>query len=176
MHSIVLDPFLKKIAFVPDLGLDVIHEFVLNDNRNEIIYKRSQISNLISEQNGPRYIEILHIIEEIAYLYIINELSSSISVYSLNKTNVINTMNEPDKCVLKYLQTIYLPIPNDMYRNNKCGCIIFDPTKKFLLISNRGHDSISVYKRENNFTLLLIIIQLMEKRHVIFNFLHVDLL
>ena len=43
-----------------------------------------------------------------------------------------------------------------MYRNNKCGCIIFDPTKKFILISNRGHDSISVYKRENNFTLTFV--------------------
>ena len=82
-HAIILDPFFGKIAFVPDLGMDLIRQLVF-DPCNGILYPRGEIKS--GEINraalGPRYIEF-HPTLSIAY--VVNELSSEVAVFRFNQ-------------------------------------------------------------------------------------------
>ena len=82
-HAIVLDPFFGKIAFVPDLGMDLIRQLVF-DPSTGVLYPTGQIKSGAEDSNalGPRYIEF-HPTLPIAY--VVNELSSEVAVFRFNK-------------------------------------------------------------------------------------------
>ena len=82
-HAIILDPFYGKIAFVPDLGMDLIRQLVYDPN-NGILHPRGEIKSGEKHRNalGPRYIEF-HPTLPIAY--VVNELSSEVAVFRFNK-------------------------------------------------------------------------------------------
>ena len=82
-HAIILDPFFGKIAFVPDLGMDLIRQLVY-DPVNGILYPRGEIKSGDEFRSalGPRYIEF-HPTLPIAY--VVNELASEVAVFRFNK-------------------------------------------------------------------------------------------
>ena len=82
-HAIILDPFFGKIAFVPDLGMDLIRQLVF-DPTNGHLYPRGEIKSGEEHRKalGPRYIEF-HPTLPVAY--VVNELSSEVAVFRFNK-------------------------------------------------------------------------------------------
>jgi len=77
-HALVLDPFVGAVAYVPDLGKDLIREFYYDKQKGLIDLELNIMpSGLASGMpDGPRYFEF-HPSQNIAY--VVNELSSTVS-------------------------------------------------------------------------------------------------
>jgi 6-phosphogluconolactonase (cycloisomerase 2 family) len=77
-HALVLDPYVGCIAYVPDLGKDLIREFYYDREGASIALELNILpSGLCSgKPDGPRYFEF-HPRYNIAY--VVNELSSTVS-------------------------------------------------------------------------------------------------
>jgi len=143
-HAIILDPFYGKIAYVPDLGMDLIRQFRYEDG------KLTAAGTLPSGPPGrtalgPRYIEF-H--PQFDVCYVINELSSEVSVFEFDHEAAQKVIKgeSADLPTLKLVQTIRtLPggFPGSM---NTCGRITVHPQGQFVLASNRGHNSITVFR------------------------------
>jgi len=143
-HCLVLDPYEGgKIAFVPDLGLDVIRQYRYSPEDGSY----SLLNEIPSAQgkgpHGPRYL-VFH--SKLQVAYVVNELSSFVTVFSYNRSAVQETLeNNASSCQsLELIQQIST-IPEDYEGYNTCGRICIDETGKFVLVSNRGHDSITSY-------------------------------
>ncbi len=138
-HSIITDPF-NNFVFVPDLSLDKIMIYDFKKGKLE----KGKIDHAVTEAGaGPRHI-LFH--PEISFVYVINELDSSITVFeyypeqgSLQKTQKITTL------------------PSEYDQGNICADIHIHPSGDYLYASNRGHDSIAIYEinKENGHLSLL---------------------
>ena len=135
-HSIYF--YNENIIIVPDLGKDELLFFYYDYKSIKLVFKY-----LLDTKSGPRYLQILN-----NYIYVINELDSSISVLLLfiDKNHIENVVQ------IQKIKTI----PNDYKEYNTCGNILLHPLKKYLFASNRGHNSIAIYKILENFNLKLI--------------------
>ena len=122
-HEVVY--FQKATWSVPDLGLDQIHNLELNNGKLKKWANRYDIA----PGAGPR-----HIVEN---RYLLNELNSTIIVYT-------------DESKPKKLQTIST-LPSDYKGSNLTAEI--QATKDFVYASNRGHNSIAMYKKRTDGTL-----------------------
>jgi len=82
---------------------------------------------------------------------VVNELSSEISVFDFDKEvarNLIGGLGgqskqTPTLRLAQTVRTIPEGFPGDM---NTCGRIAVHPSGMFVLVSNRGHDSITVFR------------------------------
>ena len=118
--------FYNDDLYVPDLGTDRIDIYSYTNGN----LKFKDFIQL-PRKSGPRYILFLN-----DYLYIINELSSSISVIKMNPT--------PE--AVQNISTI----PNKENIKNTCGTIKIS-TNGYIYASNRGNNSIAIFKiLENN--------------------------
>ena len=129
-HSCV---FYGDKLYVPDLGTDKID--IYNYKNGKLTFAEYI---QLKRGSGPRY-TIIHN----DHIYIINELSSSLSVIDLNDTTS------------KVIQNI-TTLPNNFIGKNTCGSIQINRDKKIIYASNRGHDSIACFKILDNNTLELI--------------------
>ena len=111
--------FGKETWYVPDLGLDKIHEVQFDGKR---LQKFEEDRYEIAWGSGPRHFE--------ASRYLLNELNSTINVYY-------------DFMTPKKLQTIST-LPSDYKGKNSTAEI--HSTGEFVYASNRGHNSIAMYK------------------------------
>tara|TARA_B100000886_G_scaffold340362_1_gene309438 strand:+ start:7438 stop:8499 length:1062 start_codon:yes stop_codon:yes gene_type:complete len=138
-HSILLYTHHNKdIAFVPDLGKDVIRIFELQNN-----YLKSLNKLKLKKGSGPRYIR-----NKDNYLYVINELSSTIDVIKIDTT----CFKFIDLKIVQKISTI----PKNFEQKNTCGNIAIHPSNNFIFASNRGHDSIAVFEILEDYKLKLI--------------------
>jgi len=154
-HALVLDPYVGCIAYVPCLGKDLIREFYYEKINGTI---KEELNFLPSglctgHPDGPRYVEF-HPIHRV--MYVVNELSSTIAVFSVDKS-LIREINKAGKngedlgCfkgrrTLKLLQsigTIPCAFPKQM---NTCGRIALHKSGRFVVVSNRGHQSIAILR------------------------------
>jgi 6-phosphogluconolactonase len=127
-HAIALSPD-NRFAVVADLGLDqlLIYSF---DPAKGTLGAQPQIVRA-SAGAGPRHLVFS---SDGRFLYVINELQSTVAAYSYNATDG----------VLRELQTIST-LSKDSHGNNTAAEIDIDPSGKFLFASNRGDDSITVF-------------------------------
>lgn len=146
-HAIYLDPSWGRIAYVPDLGEDVVKQFVF-DQETATLKPAGQIpaDRLSRDPAGPRYIEF-H--PKLNVAYVVNELGSSISVFEFDESKAATlTGGETgdDAHTLVQIQSIEV-VPTAFPRKlNTCGRLAISPDGKYVLVSNRGHDSIAVLK------------------------------
>lgn len=114
-----------------DLGSDNIYLSTTGNNPEE---QRLTLSDSLSLEpgSGPRHLAF-HPSGE--YLYVINELSSTVTLFS--KQNPEGKWSP--------VQTI-TTLPSDFKGENFCADIELDQTGNFLYASNRGHQSIAIYK------------------------------
>ncbi|WP_240548017.1 lactonase family protein [Paenibacillus lignilyticus] len=127
-HSVIVDNA-GRYAVVSDLGLDTLFVYEL-DLPNQRMLLRSQLS--ITPGSGPRHF-VFH--PELPFGYGINELNSTITVYAydsaIGRLSVVQTIST---------------LPESFTGDNACADIHLSPDGKFLYGSNRGHDSLAVYR------------------------------
>jgi len=143
-HAVKLEPWTGQIAYVPDLGTDNIRQFCYNPSRGELV-PRGLISagDAAVRPHGPRYIIMG---EKHHCVYLINELSSTVSVFAYDTNaaqKVIAGEHVPSLHLIQTISTIPPAFPRHL---NTCGLITMHPTGRFVMVSNRGHDSITVYR------------------------------
>ncbi|QHW34009.1 lactonase family protein [Paenibacillus rhizovicinus] len=129
-HSVIADRA-GRYAVVSDLGLDKLFVYELElEPQQPRMTLRSETS--IAPGSGPRHF-VFH--PELPYGYGINELNSTVTVYAY----------DAEAGQLEVLQTIST-LPESFEGENGCADIHLSPDGKFLYGSNRGHDSLVVYR------------------------------
>lgn len=128
-HSIDLSPD-NRFAVVDDLGLDESLVYRFDSAKGLLIPNGAQFGKA-DPGAGPRHFA-LH--PNGQYGYVINEMQSTVSVFSFDAT----------AGVLRPLQTIST-LPKGFSEHNDDAEIQVHPSGKFLYASNRGHDSIAVF-------------------------------
>jgi len=129
-HSVILDAT-NHFAYVPDLGLDRLMIYRL-DAEGGKLKPHEQRCFETRPGAGPRHF-VFH--PGNSYAYLINELDSTIMSLDYDR----------QRGTLKEIQTVPA-LPASFRGNNTCADILVDPSGRFLYGSNRGHDSIAIYR------------------------------
>ncbi|WP_134685698.1 lactonase family protein [Brevibacillus migulae] len=127
-HFIQYDPG-HSYVFVADLGIDQLLLYRLEPASLSLMLHQT-VS--LPAGAGPRHIAF-H--PERDYVYVINELDSTITAYTFSR----------EAGMLHAIQTIST-LPDGWEGRNDCADIHLSPCGRFLYGSNRGHDSIAVYR------------------------------
>ena len=129
-HAVTLDDA-NRYAFVPDLGLDktLIYRF---DSEPGKLTSNTPPAVAVKPGAGPRHI-VFH--PNGRYAYLINELDSTIDCYRYTRENGS----------LESIQTIST-LPQGFDAASTCADLQVHPSGEFLYGSNRGHDSIAIYR------------------------------
>ena len=131
-HAVVLDEEFH-MAFVPDLGKDSTLAYGIDPDGGILTAKPGM--DFISEPGaGPRHFALR---PDGRFAYLVNELSSSLTVLS---RSVSDGRLEP-------IQTVST-LPGGFNGQNSCADIQISPSGAFVYASNRGHDSISVFRTD----------------------------
>jgi len=129
VHQSVVSPDDHHL-FVSDLGIDKVKVYSIDYLNNKLIAAPNS-DGIVDHGSGPRH-STVH--KNQKYAYAINELSSTITMFSLN-----NTTGK-----LIPVQTSST-IPDNYDEVNYCADIHIDPSGKFLYGSNRGHNSLAIF-------------------------------
>jgi 6-phosphogluconolactonase len=138
-HSIFIDPSNQWIL-VPDLGLDTIFIYGLDTVQQKFIAHR-QVK--LRPATGPRHLAF-H--PTAPYVYVINELDSTITAFNFDASL-------GDLVALQSISTL----PENFTGISTCADIHTSPCGRFLYGSNRGDDSIAVYRIDSSSGLLTLI-------------------
>lgn len=122
--------FFNDNLYVADLGMDAVYQYQLNHDRQTYALTSSSIVD-IPKKSGPRHFSIT---KNGAFIYIINELGSTI----ITAKNVDGAFN---------LVGNYPTLADGYKGNNACADIHLSKDERFVYGSNRGENSIVVFKR-----------------------------
>ena len=129
-HSITLDEA-NRFAFVPDLGLDKLMVYTFDRGQGKL--EPNAVPWIeVKPGAGPRHVAF-HPNGRLAFL--INELDSTLAGLSYDGR----------KGTFKELQ-IVPTLPESFQGENTCAAVQVSPSGAFVYASNRGHDSIVIYK------------------------------
>ncbi len=134
-HSINLDKN-NRFAIVCDLGVDRVFVYKFDDQSGKLEPNPPQNFYRTKPGAGPRHLAF-H--PEKNFVFLINELDSTISSLGFDTENGI----------LHEIQAVSA-LPENFQGENTCADIHAAPNGRFLYGSNRGHDSIVVYKIDEN--------------------------
>ena len=127
-HAIVMDPQ-EKYALAVDLGSDKVISYLIDKNRG-ILTKAAEFEH--DPGAGPRHLAFHNTGR---FVFIINELNSSITTCAYNsKSGRLDAIMTADT------------LPVDYKGENLCADIHISKDGAYLFGSNRGHDSIVVYR------------------------------
>jgi len=129
-HSVTLDQA-NRFAFVPDLGLDRIMIYEFDGQHGKLKPHRAPWITM-KPGAGPRHMAF-HPSGRFAYL--INELDSTLEALSYDAST--GTFRE-----LQIVSTL----PQGFSGKSACGDVQVSSSGEFVYGSNRGHDSVVVYK------------------------------
>jgi len=129
-HSINVSPD-DRFAFVADLGIDKIMIYRLDIEKGTIIANSPPFAK-VKPGAGPRHFAFG---PSGKYAYVINELDCTVTAFAYDSASG----------ALTGVQTI-TTLPNAFDGSNSCAEVRVHPSGKFLYGSNRGHDSIVVYR------------------------------
>lgn len=127
-HSVTIDRH-NRFAVACDLGLDKLIVYRLDPDASRLNLHNATET---APGAGPRH-GVFH--PSAPFFYVINELNATITVYSY--------VEEQGR--LSKIQTVPT-LPSDYAGSNACADIHVSPDGRFLYGSNRGHDSIAVYR------------------------------
>lgn len=128
VHSASIDRN-NRYAIICDLGLDKVVVYRLDPQAGLKLDRHSEVK--VAPGSGPRHFAF-H--PDGTYGYVINELSSTITVFAYDE----------DEGVLTEIQTLST-LPAGFTGENACAEIQVSSDGRFVYGSNRGHDSIAVY-------------------------------
>lgn len=138
-HCAISTPTEKHMC-VCDLGIDQIVFYPLTGNAADF-KKVGQVDG--QPGAGPR-----HLLFKGRIAYLINELDNTVVAYKANEI-------EFEKIAT------YSTLPEDFTEFSKCAAIKISPNYKWLLASNRGHNSIAVFKMNQDGTLERVVINML---------------
>jgi 6-phosphogluconolactonase len=125
-HSSFFDPTGKYLMTV-DLGLDRVKVFTLDPATG----LKEHADIVVPPGSGPRHIAVA---PDGKIAYVCGELNSTVNVVELGGLG-------GESKVVQTLSTLPAPVKG----NSTAECIL-SPNGKFVYVSNRGHDSIAVFK------------------------------
>jgi 6-phosphogluconolactonase len=134
VHYVTFTPEEQYLCAV-DLGIDRVKIYDFN-HKNGNIFPVEDLTIKIKPGSGPRHI-IFHPYDE--YAYVINELSSEIAVLKY-------TRNSFKFDVVQYISTL----PEEYKGENYGAAIHISACGRYVYASNRGHDSIAIFKIDRN--------------------------
>jgi 6-phosphogluconolactonase len=126
-HCIAMSPD-NRFAVVADLGIDQLLEYPFDEKHGTLGEARIVHTD---PGVGPRHLVFS---ENGKFLYVVNELASTVTVYSYDHRDGF----------MKSLQSI-TTLPANFKGGNTSAEIALHPNGKFLYASNRGDDSITVF-------------------------------
>ncbi len=122
--------FRDNQIFTADLGRNFIAEYTENETMN--YFKSHQYSMM--KKAGPRHFRFT---ENGNFMYVINELNSTISVLKKSSKGFIRIQN------VNTLREGYTG-------ENSCADLQISPDEQFIYGSNRGENTIAVFRRDTN--------------------------
>jgi 6-phosphogluconolactonase len=140
-HGIYLDAA-NRYAFVPDLGIDKILVYRWDPQRLSL-ESQDQSAATVAPGAGPRHFTF-HPGGQFAY--VINELLSTVTAYRYDSA----------RGTLQELQTI-ATLPDHFTGKSTTAEIEVHPSGRFLYASNRGHDSLAIYRIDTATGLLTLV-------------------
>lgn len=129
-HSVTLDPT-QHYAYVADLGIDKLMVYNISETPGRLTPNAVPYVE-VAGGSGPRHFAFD---PSGRFAYLINEMGNTITAFEFNAENGD----------LKTLQTVPT-LPEDFDGNNSTADIHVDPTGMYVYGSNRGHNSIVIYK------------------------------
>jgi 6-phosphogluconolactonase len=129
-HSIRLDPT-NRFAYSCDLGTDKIMSFRF-DARSGKLFAGEPPWVQVKPGAGPRHLAFDHAGR---YVFALNEMHSTVTAFA----------RDSEKGSLRELQTI-TTLPKDFAGANTGADVHVSPNGQFLFCSNRGHDSIAIFR------------------------------
>ncbi len=129
-HSVNISPD-DRFAFVADLGIDKVMIYKLDAEAGTIVANDPPFARLAGGA-GPRHFAFA---PDGKHAYVINELNDTVTAFDYDATSG----------ALTEIQTVPT-LPDDFTGSSSCAEVRVHPTGKFLYGSNRGHDSIAVYR------------------------------
>lgn len=129
-HSIIFSPD-EQFVFVPDLGKDQIVAYYLDQQQGKLLSVETQ-SFSTEPGAGPRF-GVFH--PNGNFFYFINEISQEIGVLAYNKEHAVFETKQVVPTVRKNFDG-----------ENSCADIHITSDGRFLYGSNRGHNSIVIYR------------------------------
>ena len=130
VHSIDLSPD-NRFAMVDDLGLDEVLVYKFDTTKGTLAPNDPPFSR-VDPGAGPRHLA-LH--PNGKFAYVIDEMGSTVTAFSYDSA----------RGQLQRLQTM-TTLPKDFTGRNDDAEVQVHPSGKFLYASNRGDDSIAIYK------------------------------
>jgi 6-phosphogluconolactonase len=123
----------NRLAVVADLGLDKLLAYRFDASTGSLSPARPPFYTM-DPGSGPRHIAFT---PSGKYLYAVNELTSTVTVFAYDgKTGSLR--------MGKTISTL----PKDFLGRNSTAEIAVEPKGKFLYVSNRGHNTIAVFRIE----------------------------
>ncbi|UCG58797.1 MAG: beta-propeller fold lactonase family protein, partial [Phycisphaerales bacterium] len=129
-HSINVSPD-DRSCFVADLGIDKIMIYRLDTAKGTIVANNPAFAK-VKPGAGPRHFAF-H--PNGKYAYVINELHCTMTAFAYDSASG----------ALTEIQTI-TTLPRDFDGSNTCAEVRVHPSGKYVYGSNRGHDSIVIYR------------------------------
>lgn len=129
-HSAYFDPAGGRQLYVPDLGLDRVMIYESGEDGTDWTAAGAA---LLTPGDGPRHLAI-H--PDGSSLYVISELNSSITRF---------VREAPGKLAR---QETVSTLPSAFQGDSWCAEIAVSPNGRFVYASNRGHDSIAVFRTD----------------------------
>jgi len=131
-HFIACDPANRR-ALACDLGLDKVLLYDLDPARARLT-PSNPASVSVPPGAGPRHL-VFH--PRGRHVYVVNEMGCSVSVFTYSARSG----------AMERLETVPT-LPPDAAVENTCAEIQVHPSGKFVYASNRGHDSLAIFKVE----------------------------
>lgn len=130
-HSVNIDAGNRRV-YVPDLGLDKVMIYELDGEECKLTPYHEQPWARTKSGSGPRHLAF-HPSGRL--LFVANELDSTVTVFAVDEA----------KGTLLETQTVSA-LPADFDDKSWCADIHVHPSGRVVYVSNRGHDSIAVFR------------------------------
>ena len=130
VHQSIVSPN-DRFLYVSDLGIDKVKVYSIDFGQNTLT-ELPDSDGLVEKGSGPRHFTV-HKNQKFAY--VINEMASTVTAFKIDAGNG----------QLTPFQTIS-SIPKDFNDVNYCADIHIDPSGQYLYGSNRGHNSLVIFK------------------------------
>ncbi|MCY7356319.1 MAG: lactonase family protein [Rudanella sp.] len=132
----------NRFVYIADLGTDKLHCYNLNAQTGKLTPNQTPVM-MVKPGSGPRHFAI-HPNGRFAYLA--EELTSSVAVFS----------RDPQTGSLTLMQDRVASLPANFTGENTHADIHTDPSGRNLYVSNRGHNSLSMFAINSDGSIKLI--------------------